>query len=114
MGRPKGSKNKEAKSPFADLDSDWKDAVAGLDRTEIESRIAAVAIADSDLRKMKKEDQHLKECAETYKEAGAQYRDGFKANKLKIEFLKQALNDKGGPSKDVADQVDVDADTSVN
>jgi len=112
MGRPK--KNAGPKNPFADLDSDWREAVAGLDRTEIESRIAAVAIADSDLRKMKKEDMHLKECAETYKEAGEQYREGFKMNKLKIEFLKQALNDKGGPSKAVEDHVDTDADTSVN
>lgn len=81
---------------FADLESDWKDAVAQSSREEIERRIAKVAIDDSDLRKEKKEDQHLKECANTYKEASARYRDGFKMNKLRIEYMKQILENKGG------------------
>lgn len=102
MGRPKGSKNKNT-DPFSDLDGDWKDAVASSSREEIQQRIAAVALNDVELRRLKKEDQHLKECAEAYKDASAVYRDGFKQNKLKIEFMKRALDDKGGPTKSVDD-----------
>lgn len=110
MGRPKGSKNKNT-DPFSDLDSDWKDAVASSDRVEIESRISKVACNDVELRKMKKEDQHLKECQEAYKDASAVYRDGFKQNKLKIEFLKRALDDKGGPTTTAASET---LDTDLN
>lgn len=100
MGRPKGSKNKNT-DPFSDLDGDWKDAAAGSSREEVQQRIAAVALNDVELRRLKKEDQHLKECQEAYKDASARYRDGFKQNKLKIEFLKRVLDDKGGPTKAV-------------
>lgn len=100
---------KKVNDPFSDLDSDWRDAVSNSSRDEIQHRIAKVALDDSDLRKDKKEDQHLAECANTYKEAGERYRNGFKENKLKIEFLKRVLNDKGGPTKSVEDTATVDA-----
>lgn len=96
---------KKNTDPFSDLPADWRDAAATLSRDEIQFRIAKVAMDDSDLRKMKKDDMHLKECAEAYKDASAQYREGFKTNKLKIEFLKRALDDKGGPTKSVEDTV---------
>lgn len=92
MPRPK----KGPKDPFETLTSDFKDAVAQSSREEIEHRIATVAVYDSELRKQKKEDQHLKECAEAYKDASEVYREGFKINRLKIEFMKRVLDDKGG------------------
>jgi hypothetical protein len=98
---------KKNTDPFSDLDSDWRDAVTNSSREEIERRVAKVALDDNELRKLKKEDEHLKECAEQYKDAGATYREGFKQNKLKIEFLKRALDDKGGPTKAVEDTATV-------
>jgi hypothetical protein len=90
---------KKVVDPFADLPSDWREAVAGSSREEIQFRIAKVALDDAELRRLKKEDEHLKECAEQYKDASAMYREGFKTNKLKIEYMKKALDDKGGPTQ---------------
>lgn len=91
-------KAKGPKDPYSDLQDDFKDAVAQSSREEIEKRISDVALYDVELRKQKKEDQDLKEKAEAYKEASAIYREGFKSNKLKIEFCKRVLDDKGGPT----------------
>ncbi len=87
---------KGPKDPFADLTPEFRDAVTDSTREEIENRIAEVALADVELRTMKEDDQDLAEKAEAHKEAGAVYRDGFKSNKLKIKFMKQVLDDKGG------------------
>lgn len=87
---------KKVTDPFEDLPVDWKDAVAQSSREQIQQRIAKVALDDVELRKVKKEDQDLKEKAEAYKDASAIYREGFKANKLRIEFCKRVLDDKGG------------------
>lgn len=105
MGRPK----KGPKDPFESLNSDFKDAVAQSSREEIQHRIAEVAIYDADLRKKKKEDGHLKECAEAYKDASEIYREGFKSNKLKIEFMKRVLEDKGGLTRSSDDEPNSDS-----
>lgn len=94
----KGKKGfKGPKDPFADLSEDFRSAVEGSSREEIESRIVKVVLDDVTLRKAKKDDQDLKEKQEAASFAAGIYRDGFKANKLKIEFMKKALDDKGGP-----------------
>lgn len=89
---------KGPKDPFQDLTEDFKDAVAQSSREEIEKRISDVALYDVELRKQKKEDQDLKEKAEAYKEASAIYREGLKSNRIKIEYCKRVLDDKGGPT----------------
>jgi hypothetical protein len=94
---PRGVKGSgKPKDPFEDLTTDFKDAIAGSSREEIERRIVKVVMDDVDLRKAKKDDQDLKEKQEAFKEASAIYRDGFKSNKLKIEYMKRVLDDKGG------------------
>lgn len=95
MGRPKGP----PKSPWEAVPMEWRDAVMGMSREEIEARIVEVSSNDIELRKLKKEDQALQEAAFAHKEAGAVYREGAKVNRLKIEFAQECLTAKGGQTK---------------
>lgn len=92
MGRPKGSK----KDIFADLDNDFKDAVAAESPEEIRKRIAQVALNEEENRKMKEEDQDLAQAVEAAKIAGEQYREATKMNRLRIKFCSRVLDDKEG------------------
>lgn len=84
------------KDPFVEVPEEFKDAVAGMSIDEINARIAQVAKDQVDLMKAKKEDGDLLEKREAYKEAGVQYREGTKANRVKIEYCKQMIDNKGG------------------
>lgn len=84
------------KDPFEVVPEEFKDAVMGMSVEEIKQRIAQVALDQVELMKAKKEDQDLLEKRETYKEAGALYREGSKMNKTKIEYCKMAIDSKGG------------------
>jgi hypothetical protein len=85
-----------AKDPFEALNSDFKDAVAVMPEAEIRNRISEVAIANEELRKAKKDDQDLEEKREALKYANEPYREGEKLNRLKIQFCKRVLEDRGG------------------
>jgi len=88
-------KNKD-KEPFMDVPEEFKDAVAGMSVDEIKQRIAQVALDQVDLMKAKKEDDDFNEKKEAYKEAGLVYREGTKLNRVKIEYCKVMLDNKGG------------------
>lgn len=88
--------NNSKKDPFEDLDTDFKEAVAGMANDEIRERIAKVALDQMELMEAKKQDQDLTDKKEAYSEANAIYRDGTKMNKLRMEFCKRVLGDKGG------------------
>jgi len=85
----------KVKDPFADLDSDWKDAVAQGTVEEINARIAEVAKAEALNQEAKSEDVDLASLKEQVKEAGAQYAEATKANKLKVRFCMRVLGDRG-------------------
>jgi hypothetical protein len=97
-GKGKGKVGRPKKDEFADLDTDWKDAVAQSSREEIEKRISDLALYNVELRKEKEEDGQLAEAKVAYQAAGQRYRDGFKDNKARIGFCKRVLDDKGGPT----------------
>jgi Flp pilus assembly CpaE family ATPase len=84
------------KDPFEDVDSDFKDAVASMSTDEIRSQIVKVSINQMELMEAKKEDQDLSDKREAYNDANSIYRDGTKQNRLKLEFCKRVLGDKGG------------------
>ena len=92
---PRGRMGKQKKGKFDDLPTDFKDAVAQSSPEDINKRIAEVAKATEELRKAQENDQDYQEKKEALKEAGAVYRDGFKANRLKIQYCVQVLGDKG-------------------
>jgi hypothetical protein len=87
-GRPK-------KNKFDDLDTDFKDSVAGMSEEQIRAKLAEVALNQAALMAAKSEDEDLKEKKAIAKEAGAQYSEGTKMNRLRTEFCRQVLGDKG-------------------
>ena len=88
-------RGRKAKGKFDDLPTDFQDAVASMNEVEIRSRISEVSLNQAALEEAKAADQHLKECQEQAAMAGAVYREGGKANKLKIQFCRQVLTDRG-------------------
>jgi DNA polymerase III delta prime subunit len=85
----------EKKDPFEELDEDFKNSIQAMDEADIRRRISDVALADAALRIAKDDDMDLQKAKEVAKEAGAIYREGAKANKLKISFCKRVLEDRG-------------------
>jgi hypothetical protein len=57
--------------------------------------VVRVAMNDIQLELAKQADQDLKQKQEEAKVAGEQYREGHKANKLKLEFLTECLRSRG-------------------
>ena len=90
MGRPK--KNTD---PFADLDTDFKDAIASSTPEEINKRISDIAKAEEENLRAKAEDQDLAEKKAQAAEASVQYRDASKMNRMRIRFAMRVLGDKG-------------------
>lgn len=84
------------KDPFADLDQDFKDSIDAMTRDDIKNAICGVTLAQLELDEMQKADTDYQNLKEQYREAGAIYREGAKANKLKIKYAKQILEGKGG------------------
>lgn len=95
---PRGKKQK--KDPFADLPSDFCDAVAGSDEAEIKSRLAKVTLDDEALRAAQKDDEDLQGLKATLKIAMEPYREAYKTTRLKIKYMRQVLGDKGKPNGD--------------
>lgn len=85
----------KVKDPYADLPGEWKDAVAGSTAEEINARIAEVAKAEALNQEAKSQDMDLASLKEQVKEAGAQYAEATKANKLKVRFCMRVLGDRG-------------------
>lgn len=83
------------KDHFAELDSDFKTDITNCNEEEIRKRIASIALNQVALTSAMKEDQDLAERKLAAKEAGLVYKEGTKANKLRIEFCKQVLEDMG-------------------
>ncbi len=84
------------RDPYEHLPEEFKTAAESMNRDEIKKKVAEIALNHVELMKAKKDDGDLTEKRETYKEAGAIYREGAKQNKTKIEYLKTLLDSKGG------------------
>lgn len=88
-------KVKVKKDKFSDLPDEFKDAVHGASREEIDHRIAEIAKSTEELLMSQERDVDYQDKKAAFKEAGAIYRDGKKANRLKIQYCLQVLGDKG-------------------
>ncbi len=84
------------KDPFADLSEDFRNAVDAQSRDDIKRTICQVTIDQLELMEAQAEDEDYQTLKEQFREAGAVYRDGTKANSLKIKYARQALEGKGG------------------
>lgn len=83
------------KGKFDELPLDFKDAVAQSSPEDINKRIAQITKDTEALLAARADDQDYQTKKEALKEAGAVYRDGKKANHLKVLYCIQVLSDKG-------------------
>lgn len=93
-------KLKVKKDPFSIIPEEFKDAVAGGDEAGIRDRIAKCALDDEALRKAQKDDLDLSNLKEQVKLANEPYKEGFKMNRLKVQFCQRVLEDKGKEAGD--------------
>jgi hypothetical protein len=93
MGRGRPAKQKDE---WADLDDDFKTAVLQSSVEQVNLRIAETAKSEEENKRLKKEDGHLLEMKAQYDEAGAQYKEATKANRLKIRYMVSVLKSRGG------------------
>lgn len=84
-----------ARDKFAALDTEFKDAVAGMDEESIRKKVSDIALAQEALMKAKDDDEDLASAKEQFSVAGEIYRQGSKLNRLRIQFCKQVLEDRG-------------------
>ena len=88
-------KMKAAKDRFADLDDDFKDAILQGSEVEVRQAASKVALDQEELMAAKEEDQDLKEKMSAASTASAVYREGKKANKLRIKYIRSVLQSRG-------------------
>ncbi len=86
---------KKKKGPFDSLPTEFKDAVAAEDLQAIKARLSDIAKAEEANQAAKNADEDLNKKKEQAKIAGEVYREGTKANKLKVKFIITVLADKG-------------------
>lgn len=83
------------KDPFADLPSEFKDAVLQSGEPEIRARLANVALDQQEMIELEKLDLDFQSKKEAAKVAGEVYRSAKKVNQLKIKFMRQTLQSQG-------------------
>jgi hypothetical protein len=86
---------KKKKSPFEDLDADFKSSVENMKDEEIKQKLAQLAIAEHENREAKKNDLDLQEKQAQAKEAGRGYREASKGNRLSTEYCYEVLSARG-------------------
>ena len=99
MGRGAGKKDK-----FADLDDDFKNAVAVMTEAAIRDKIAGITLAQLEVEMAKKADQDLQAAIEAKKVAEESYKEALKMNKLRIKFCRRVLSDQGKISSEFTEE----------
>jgi hypothetical protein len=95
MGKGRGRKPKD---PFAEVPQEFRDAMAAADDAVLNARIAEIAKNDAALQEAKEKDEDLKSKKKEASVAGAVYREGQKANKQKITYIRKILEGRGKPA----------------
>jgi outer membrane receptor for ferric coprogen and ferric-rhodotorulic acid len=111
--------NEEAKTKqykrFKNIDEDWRQEQMGATTEELFSRITKVAMSDFQLGMAQKFDEDLSKLKEQVKVASEPYTEGKKANKIRMEFLIQVLEDRGCPNiPSISDFIKAAANNSVD
>ena len=86
---------RKAKATFDDLDSDFKDSVASMADEDVKKKVSEVALTEHENPEAQTADQDLEAKKREHTEAGAQYREASKANKLKIKYCHALLESRG-------------------
>lgn len=93
---PAGRPKKSVYDKLKDVDMEFVYEVQDMGREEIKLRAAQVAFNESENRRAEKADEDLAAKKEAVKDASLQYRTSTKANTLRISYLKELLDSKGG------------------
>lgn len=95
--RGRKAKGADAKKQerFESLGGEWTDAIKGKESEEIKMEIGKVAMSSAALKLAQKADQDLANLKEQVQVAGAVYKDGLKANDIKIEYMIDQLHYRG-------------------
>jgi hypothetical protein len=83
---------------FKKLDEEWRQEQLGATTEDLFGKITKTAMDDFQLAMAKDFDEDLAKLKEQVKVAQEPYSEGKKANKLRIEFLIQVLEDRGCPN----------------
>lgn len=93
MGKKKFFKKKDK---FDSLGDDFKSAVQQSSPDEIRARIAQVTILDIEMKAQLKADPDVAQAKDALKNLMDPYREDLKSYRLQQEFMKKAIDDKGG------------------
>lgn len=97
MGKKRGPKIKD---PYAEVPQEFRDTMMAADDKTINEKIAEIAKNNAALQEAKDQDQDLKDKKAAASEAGAVYREGAKACKQKIKYLRDILAGRGRDAGD--------------
>lgn len=86
--------------PFKMVTKSEREEYEALDEGQINSKIAEIAKNAAALEEAKVLDEDLAKARDAVSVASEVYRDGAKANKQRIAYLRQLLSDKGKPNGD--------------
>lgn len=90
MARPKSKKG-----AFDDLDPEYKSTLEDMSDDDVRRKISEVALNEAQNQENKKADQDLAEKKLAAKEAGLQYSEASKANRLRILYARFILEARG-------------------
>lgn len=90
MGRPR--KNR---SPFEELDQDFKESVDSMSDEDVRKKLSEVAIHEHQNLEAKKQDQDLAQKKVLAQEAGEIYKEATKFNRLRTRYCYQILEQRG-------------------
>ncbi len=85
----------KSKNKFADLDADFRSNIENATDDEIKSKLAEISIAEIENLAAKKSDKDLEEKKWAAKEAGQQYADATKFNRLRANYAYFILEARG-------------------
>lgn len=88
-------KNRGPKDPFSALPTEFKDAMAAAQGSELQEKLATITKSNEQNLAAKKADQDLKEKGQAYQQAGLVYKETAKLNSLKAKYIMRILADRG-------------------
>jgi hypothetical protein len=89
MGRPKKVED------FSLLSEEFTASVNSASEDAVRRKISDAALDEVENQKLKREDPDLSSLKEQLKEAGVQYKERSKVNKLKIKYCQELLEGQG-------------------
>lgn len=91
----KTRKRKSLEEKINDLDQFFLESIQGSDSEKLKDELIKLDKYEGELISQKEDDEDLKQRQEEAKEAGRVYTEGFKAIKLKRQYILRMMSDQG-------------------